>query len=198
MIPVAPLYGLVLVGGLSKRMGADKSAIAYHGKPQARHAFDLLAPFCEKRFLSCRADQKERGELADLPQIHDTFFDMGPMAGILSALQAHPEAAFLVAACDLPFLDDATLAHLVAHRNPEAMATGYTGSYKGLPEPLCTIYEPKAFARMRELNAQGIDCPRKAMINSSCRMLAPPNPLALTNANHPEDYQKALDALAKG
>jgi molybdopterin-guanine dinucleotide biosynthesis protein A len=191
----APLHGLVLVGGLSKRMGSDKAALEYHGKPQVEHAFDLLAPHCARRFVSCRADQGSQPALAGLPQIHDAFSDMGPMAGILSALQAHPQAAWLVIACDLPFLDAATLQALVDGRDPEMMATGFIGSYKSLPEPLCTIYEPKAFARMRELNGQGIDCPRKAMIHSPCRMLNPPDPLALTNANHPEDYQRALNAL---
>jgi molybdopterin-guanine dinucleotide biosynthesis protein A len=193
----APLYGLVLVGGLSKRMGADKAALSYHGKPQMEHVLDLIAPYCEKTFLSCRADQTDQTGLAGRPQIHDTFFNMGPMAGILSALQAHPGSAFLVVACDLPFLDAPTLKALVEGRDPEKMATGFTGTYKGLPEPLCSIYEPKAFARMRELNGQGIDCPRKAMMHSPCRMLTPPDPLALTNANHPDDYQRALAALAE-
>ena len=34
--------------------------------------------------------------LAALPRIHDAYADMGPLAGILTALEAHPEAAWLV------------------------------------------------------------------------------------------------------
>jgi molybdopterin-guanine dinucleotide biosynthesis protein A len=48
----APLYGLVLVGGKSRRMGRDKAALAYHGGvPQARRTAALRAEVCERVFL---------------------------------------------------------------------------------------------------------------------------------------------------
>jgi len=59
-ITIAPLIGLVLVGGRSARMRVDKASLIYHGKPQTKHCLDLLKPFCEKSFLSCRADQAEQ------------------------------------------------------------------------------------------------------------------------------------------
>ena len=44
----APLYGLVLAGGRSTRMGQDKAALAYHGKSQLDWAMDLIRPFVEQ------------------------------------------------------------------------------------------------------------------------------------------------------
>jgi molybdenum cofactor guanylyltransferase len=192
----APLSGLVLAGGRSQRMGSDKALLAYHGKPQVEYALDLLAPHCAQRFVSCRAEQGAQAGLAGLPQIHDSFFDLGPLGGILSALAARPGSAFLVIACDLPFLDAATLSALVAGRDPTLAATAFQG-YQDLPEPVCAVYEPAALPRFLELvDRQGIRCPRKALINSSIRLLSPPDPLALTNANRPEEYQRAMAALA--
>lgn len=195
----APLHGLVLVGGRSARMRADKASLVYHGKPQAEHCLDLLAAHCTQSFLSCRLDQAATAGFAGLPQIHDTFLDMGPLGGILSALRAHRRSAFMVVACDLPFLDAPTLAALTAGRDSLKLATAFSGSgsQDGLPEPLCAIYEPGSYGRMLQLLGQGVSCPRKFLLNSSSRILTPPDPRSLINANDPEAYSEARRALAR-
>lgn len=191
----APLYGLVLGGGRSERMGTDKAALAYHGKPQTRRGLDLLAPFCAQAFVSCRAEQAGDAAFAGLPQVHDTFLGLGPLGGILSALRAHPGAAFLVIACDLPFLDAATLEALVRGRDPLRVATAFSGPQDGLPEPLCAVYEPRAYARALQLLGQGVDCPRKLILNSSATLLTPPDARALRNVNDPGEFRAALASL---
>lgn len=136
--PVAPLYGLVLAGGRSERMrkdpavlsgegGAGKAALAYHGRPQAQVVADLLRVHCEKVFLSCRAEQGHEPAFAGLTRLEDRYEGLGPLAGILSALDAYPTAAWLVAACDLPYLDAASVATLVAGRDLDAFATAFEG-----------------------------------------------------------------------
>jgi molybdopterin-guanine dinucleotide biosynthesis protein A len=191
-----PLFGLVLVGGRSARMRADKAALVYHGKPQAEHCLDLLTAHCAQRFLSCRRDQADQPGFAGLPQIHDTFLDMGPLGGILSALRAHRQAAFLVVACDLPFLDAASLAALVAARDPARIATAFAGPQDGLPEPLCAIYEPGCYPRALELLGQGIQCPRKVILRSDSRIVPAPDLRSLINANDPDAYRDALNSLS--
>jgi molybdopterin-guanine dinucleotide biosynthesis protein A len=190
-----PLYGLVLAGGRSTRMNTDKAALDYHGRPQARHVFDLLDPFCEKVFVSSRAGQADEPALRGLPQIHDTFLDMGPMGGILSAMRVHPQAAWLVLACDLPLMDGPTLEGLLHRRNPFKLATAFVGSRGSLPEPLCAVYEPKSVFRMMHFLAQGLTCPRKVLLNSDTELVEPANPTALVNANDPEGYREAIDLL---
>jgi molybdenum cofactor guanylyltransferase len=193
----APLYGLVLVGGQSRRMGTAKWALDYQGEPQAQHTARLLGEVCERVFLSVRAGQPVEG-MPELPRIEDRFPAWGPSAGILSAMEVHPDAAWLVVACDLPFLDGPTLATLAARRDPLMVATTYRSSHGGLPEPLCTIWEPRA--RQRLLQAAGIDrnCPRKVLIESRPLLLDLANPRALDNANTPDDYQSARAALGAG
>ncbi len=192
----APVHGLVLVGGRSSRMRVDKASLAYHGKPQTEHCLELLDAHCSRSFLSCRADQADQNGFKGLPQIHDTFMGMGPLGGILSALQTHRDAAWLVVACDLPFLDAATLAALMRGRDPFKIATAFAGPQDGLPEPLCAVYEPASYPRMLQFAGQGIHCPRKVILNSSSRILAAPDLRSLLNANDPDAYQAALQALA--
>lgn len=191
-----PLYGLVLGGGRSSRMRADKASLEYHGKPQTEHCLDLLAAHCAQSFVSCRADQAQQPGFAGLPQIHDAFLDMGPLGGILSALKAHRDAAFLVIACDLPFLDAKSLAALAAGRDPFKIATAFAGPQGGLPEPLCAIYEPRGYPRALQLLGQGLSCPRKLILHSSSRILAAPDPRALLNANDPQTYHEALRSIS--
>ncbi|GEM_PF-1090016 len=190
-----PLYGLVLGGGRSARMRADKAALQYHGKPQTEHCLDLLRAHCAQSFVSCRADQAEQPGFAGLPQIHDAFLDMGPLGGILSALKVHSQAAFLVVACDLPFLDAAGLAALVAGRDPFKIATAFAGPQDGLPEPLCAIYEPRCYPRALQLLGQGLSCPRKVILNSSSRILPAPDVRSLLNANDPDAFREAKKTL---
>ena len=192
----APLYGLVLGGGRSARMRSDKASLVYHGRPQTEHCLALLGPHCERSFLSCRGDQAAQPGFAGQPQIHDTFLDMGPLGGILSALRAHRHAAFLVVACDLPYLDAPTLAALAAARDPSRIATAFAGSQDGLPEPLCAIYEPACYPRALQLLGEGVSCPRKVILKSSSLVLPAPDLRALLNANDPESYRDALKNLA--
>jgi molybdenum cofactor guanylyltransferase len=191
----APLYGLVLAGGRSARMGRDKAALAAEGRTQLEHAMALLAPHVERAFVSVRPDQRSDPLRAGFAQIVDRHENLGPIAGILAAQAQYPDQAWLVLACDLPRLDAATLAHLLRSRAPSREATAYRSSRDGLPEPLCAIYEPASHARLAAYVAAGRDCPRKFLMGADVELLDEPNPRALDNANTPEEYAAAMAPL---
>jgi len=185
----APVHGLVLAGGHSKRMGVDKGALDYHGKPHREYTADQVAKFSTKTFLSCRAEQQ--GEIETMYEtIPDTFVGLGPYGAILSAFRYNPNVAWLVAACDLPMLDRATLEHLVSKRDPQRFATAFRNNQDGLPEPLIAIWEPRSYAVLLNALGQGRCCPRKVLIHENVKLLDPLNPDALINANTPEDSER--------
>jgi molybdopterin-guanine dinucleotide biosynthesis protein A len=190
----APLYGLVLAGGRSTRMGQDKSLINYHGKAQREYLADLLSQWCSKTYISCRTDQVE--DIGGLyTPLADTFLDLGPYGAILSAFRKHPDSAWLVIACDLPHLDEATLEQLVAQRNPSKVATTFQSPFDQFPEPLITIWEPKSYPLLLQFMAQGYTCPRKVLLNTEIELLQAENQRALENVNQPEELERALAAL---
>jgi molybdenum cofactor guanylyltransferase len=190
----AQLYGLVLSGGRSTRMQRDKAVLAYHGRTQLEWAIDLLKPFVARSFVSVRPDQMQDPVRAQFPQIVDGHDNLGPIAGIVAAQTAHPDAAWLVLACDLPFLNAATLEHLIRSRDTARLATAFRSSHDGLPEPLCAIYEPASRAAIGAYVASGRQCPRKFLIQSDVQLLDEPDPRALDNVNTPEEYGAAMTA----
>ncbi len=196
-IQEVPLNGLVLAGGKSTRMKKDKSLLKYHRTTQIEYCYDLLKKFCDQVFISNRQEQSNLSAHNPLPQINDTFLNVGPMGGILSAMRAHPQAAWLVLACDLPFVTDKTIEYLLHKRNPFKYATVYQSSYDEFPEPLCSIYESKMFSRLLKFFGEGYTCPRKVLINSDIKILQQLDRVSLDNVNHPEEYHEAVGKINK-
>ncbi|GAA4306596.1 NTP transferase domain-containing protein [Compostibacter hankyongensis] len=194
---VKALYGLVLAGGKSTRMQQDKGGLVYHEKDQRRHVYDLLSGCCEKTYMSCNREQA--GELKEIfPVITDSFEGLGPMGGILSAQQLHPGVAWLVVACDLPFLSGPTLHYLIWHRDPSKTATAFRDPTNTFPEPLITIWEPGSRALLEQRREEGHYCPRKALMQTEVALLQPPDAAELRNINNPEQYREAIAEIRQG
>ena len=82
-----PVYGLILAGGKSRRMGQDKALLKNNGQSQLAYVAGVLDACVERVFVSTRADQAHDKERAQFDQIVDRYNDLGPVAGILSALE---------------------------------------------------------------------------------------------------------------
>ena len=187
-----PVYGLVLAGGESRRMGRDKALLARDGKSQLAHIVGLLDELVDEVFVSTRSDQRDDAERSRYRRIVDRFDGIGPVAGILSALQEYPHAIWLVVACDLPNIDAGTLEFLLENAAPEKPFTAFKSSYDGLPEPLCALYRPAAASVVAQFVDDGIVCPRKILIRSDTELLEQPNPRSLDNINTPEDLADSV------
>jgi molybdopterin-guanine dinucleotide biosynthesis protein A len=152
--------GLVLAGGLSRRLGRDKAALAHAGQTLVERAARRLAAVCREVV----AADGGRGLLAGRPSVADGP-GAGPAAGILGGAAAYPGRELLVLACDLPLVPPALL---VALREAAARA----GEGKGAPggstradwvvprwreglEPLCALYGPAALAALAAAVARG-------------------------------------------
>ena len=191
----APVYGLILAGGTSSRMHRDKAALEYLGRSQLDRAFELAGRHVAQVFVSVRATQTADPTRAPRPMIVDSVVGEGPIIGIRSALAARPHVAWLVLACDLPFLSDAALSQLLRERDATALATAYRSAHDGLPEPLCAIWEPAAGAALASYQQDGGRCPRKFLIRHAVPLLEPLDERALDNVNTPEEYAQALATL---
>ena len=154
-----PINGLILSGGLSTRMGEDKRLINYHDKTQEQFLFELLKPYCSEVYVSINQNQ-----LTNLPYILDLDLSIkSPIVGILSAFVKNPETAWLVIACDMPFVNQEAIEYLIKHRNPDKFATAFENPEEHFPEPLLAIYEPKIFEKLQEAVSEGKKSPMKVL-----------------------------------
>jgi len=185
-----PLYGLVLTGGKSKRMKQDKALLKYHNQPHAKYIYDLLSNYCEKVYLSARKSQWKNTELALLPTLVDQEEDLGPLGGILTALETYPDVYWMIMDCDLAYLNTGTIEKLLENYHEDRVATCYQNSEHGFPEPLCALYTPHALKQFQRAKAAKIYCPVKVLQMSDCYLITPGQVQEIANINTLEEYQR--------
>jgi len=192
----APLAGLVLAGGQSKRMGRDKAVLRVAGESLLDRAVRLLSKELADVRVAVRADQAAEQTRSRHHLIIDCFADSGPAAGILAAHQADTASAWLVVACDMPRLDAGAIAGLIAARDPQADATAWASPADGKPEPLCAIYEPGTLAAfLASVQAGGNTSPRSWLQTVRLRLLDAPDPSVLESANTPDELARLQDHM---
>ena len=117
-----PTIGLVLAGGLARRMGGgDKPLVGIAGRPLLQRVVDRLTPQCDGVILNANGDPARFASFG-LPVVADSLADFpGPLAGILAGLDwtaAHrPDTALVASApADCPFLPRDLVERLMAAR----------------------------------------------------------------------------------
>ncbi|MCR9228584.1 MAG: NTP transferase domain-containing protein, partial [Flavobacteriaceae bacterium] len=189
------LFGLVLSGGESSRMGKDKGLINYHGAPQREHLYQLLKEICDDIFLSIRWEQ-----LSEVPHRLKTVVDQdkykGPFNGIMSAFETRSNVGWLVLACDLPLMNLDTLRQLVQERNPGKVATAFANPGTGEPEPLACIWEAKGLEKALDfLKDSDYQSPKKFLMNADVALVHPKDEQVLFNANSLPDHDFVKNKL---
>jgi molybdenum cofactor guanylyltransferase len=178
------MFGLVLDGGKSTRMGTDKGSIAYHGKPQRNYLMDLLKPYCKEVYLSWSSRTKPPQNI-HYPVIHDNFKDLGgPLNGILSAFEFNSNVSWLTVPVDMPLINTDTIAYLIQHRDKQKLATCFQLHNK--PEPLFAIWESLAAEWLMKFYKQNGQSPMQFLLQHPVKMLQPPYPKVLQNINTAE------------
>lgn len=178
------LFGLILAGGQSRRMGKPKAFIEYHGIPQVTYLFNLLSKYCQKVYTACKHHQRFDENLNPLP---DQFEMDTPLNGILSAFKKYPEKSWLTVPVDMPLIDDVLLNHLITHRDKSKSATCYFDSTGKKPEPLLCIWEAKVFEQLQAYYKSGGYKPRQLLQQIDARLLEIPDKKYHLNVNSPEE-----------
>jgi molybdopterin-guanine dinucleotide biosynthesis protein A len=184
---------IVLAGGRSRRMGAPKALLDWHGTALVHRVAETLMRACGPVVVVTAAG-------LDLPLppgaevVVDAHSDRGPLEGVatgVAALHGRAAAVFL-AAVDLPLLDVAFVADLLAALPGYDAVVPVAG---GRDQPLAAAYTRSTLERSRALLDAGrsrasdlLDGMRVKRIDAAELTAAE----SLQSANTPEEYRRLL------
>ena len=192
----APVAGLLLTGGASRRMGTDKARLEVGGQPLAERAAGVL------RAVADPVVEVGPG-WSGLPAVREDPPGSGPLAAVAAgaaALRATGhDGPVVVLAVDMPRVSVALLRLLATRRGP-ATAVPRAG---GHPQPLCARYGPDALAAVDRLLAAGGRSLRALLEAMDARgevgWIEPEewervaDPAALADVDTPEDLRRLLE-----
>lgn len=103
--PAEAISGLVLAGGLARRMGGiDKGLVVLAGKPMIEHVLAGLAPQVGRVLINANRNLEQYGGYG-YEVVSDTLQGyLGPLAGTLSALEVIDTEFLLTVPCDSPLV----------------------------------------------------------------------------------------------
>ena len=187
------LYGLVVCGGQSTRMGTDKSLLKYHDIAQRYYVYQMLEGFCDKVFISCNTDQAiEIDEFYNLIIDKADYVNIGPMAALLSAGLIYPDASFLAIGCDYPFITPHDLEKLIENRESETEAVCFYNPKTQFEEPLLAIYEKSCLPKLQHYFKNGNYSMRHFLKTINTKRITPSSFKSITSVDTIKQYKEAL------
>ena len=183
-----PPVGVVLAGGLGRRLGGDKAIVELEGRPLLLYPLEALHELCDDVVVVAKRDTV-LPPLAGAAQLWiEPDEPRHPLAGVAHALRLAAGRSILVVAVDLPLMDAATLRRC-SRRPIRGDAAVVVPRVHGRLQPLCALYTPRALAGLEDFDpdARATDVVEGLGI---CEV-APPDPSAFFNVNRPEDLLQA-------
>ncbi len=144
-----PVYGLVLTGGSSRRMGRDKATLEIEGVPLARRVADALRAVTS---LTIEVGPGTSG----LPSVTEEPPGSGPLAAVVAGWEelvrrTGEKQPAVVLSCDLPAATPGLVAWLVGRPG----AASVVPVLDGAPQPLCARWAVADLERARAQLAAG-------------------------------------------
>jgi len=173
-------FGVVLAGGLSTRMGKDKSQLLWRGNSLLQHCYQILAGSqCHHIYVS-----HNHGE-----GINDRFEQCGPLGGIDAILQQLDSKGWLtVLPVDMPLIRSAQLIELQKFANQFQQACYFDQHY--LPCVIPVNDDVKTYIE-HELLSGGNYSIRGLLHCVNTVSLKKPEESCLINTNTPEEWEAA-------
>ncbi len=181
-------------------MGKEKALLEINGTKLVVRAARVVASVCGSATIVGSPESYAR---FGFPTIADDQPRLGPLGGILTALDRGEASWNLVVACDLPYLTSEWLRFLVDRALSSNSRVVLPESASGL-EPLCAVYHREAVGTIRAAIEHGIlkvtgafeGLPVERVLPADIRAFDPRGVL-FQNLNTPEDFERARADLER-
>jgi molybdopterin-guanine dinucleotide biosynthesis protein A len=199
------LAGLILAGGMSRRMGTDKAALLLGGQTFIERIFERLAGGMQPILVVGRAEQVvalekllQKSSVISPPEIiSDRYPDRGPLEALATGLETLAARGVHLAAvttCDAPNVAPRLFFWLAGQLNPQQQIIMPTdGKHR---YGLTAVYRTGCAVKIRELLEQGLrrvidlplHLPTASVKLEECRSVDP-QLQSFRNANTPQEYE---------
>ncbi len=196
--------GVVLAGGLSRRLGRDKAVVPIAGEPLIARVIRRLSQVTVK--IVVVVNERQRASVLPLPRSAkaavDAYPDSGSLGGIFTGLSAAETDWSVVVACDMPFINRELLA---AMQEEAAGFDAVVPVIDGRPEPTHAIYSKRCLRPIQsrldrgELKISGFfqDVNVNFLAQTEVERRDPGH-LSFFNINTQSDLDEALSLAANG
>ena len=196
--------GIVLAGGMSRRLGRDKALEPVGGEPLLRRVIGRLSEVSQETVVVVADAERATGLL--LPDsagvVVDVYPGKGSLGGIFSGLSASGLDWGIVVACDMPFLNVDLLRHMLSLRKG---CDAVVPVVDGRPEPTHAVYYRGCLSSIESrLQADDLkitrffDEVRVRYVTQEEIAGFDPEYLSFFNVNTQEDLDRALTLAAEG
>ena len=137
--------GVVLAGGKSTRYGTNKAFVEIQGIRLVERTIRVMGSVFERLLIV--TNTPDEFAYLDLPMVEDLIKGFGPLGGIYTGLEAIDDEAGFFVACDMPFLRENFLRHMVSLRGDH---DAVVPRVRWMVEPLHALYAKKCLPAIRE------------------------------------------------
>lgn len=182
-------------------MGRDKASLPFGPEKMLQRMVRLLGEVVSRDHIVVVAavGQSLPALPDDVKVVFDELPERGPLEGLLAGLLAAPadaDAAYITS-CDVPLLLPAFVRRMFDYLGDFDLVVPWEGDQF---HPLAAVYRPRVAIHAKKLLADNRLRLRYLFEELNSRSIdvnelrdCDPQLLTLTNLNHPEDYQRALE-----
>ena len=134
------------MGGKSSRYGSNKAMVEVDGIRLIERAVRVMRPLFQEVILLTNTPRDYA--YLGLPMVEDLIKGLGPLGGVYTGLETISCGAGFFVACDMPFLNQALILHLVASRKGFDAVVPRVG---WMIEPLHAVYTKRCLPAIRHL-----------------------------------------------
>ncbi len=197
--------GIVLAGGMSRRLGRQKALEPLGGEPMITRVIDRLSPVVQEGVVVVVSDETRASALplpASARLAVDRYPGAGPLGGIFTGLAAADGNWSIVVSCDMPFLRAKLFDHMLGETEGYDAVVPLIG---GWPEPTHSVYAKSCLPHMERKILAGdlkiasfFDDVRVNFIQEDEMKRLDPGLLSFFNVNTQEDLDRAQALVVEG
>ena len=194
-----PVTGVILAGGKSRRMGANKALMQLGEDSLIGHIIRRMRLVTDELLLITNSPT-EYAHL-DLPMYADIIPNTGALGGIYTGLTSASHDAVICVACDSPFLEPKLLTYLVSVLGEYDAVMPYTSNHNDtqiILQTLCGVYSKRclpiiaSMLQASELRVHALqEWARVQSVSPEVWQKLDPEGMSFFNINTPADFDLA-------